>query len=310
MPAKRLDGTRPDAYATITACIIAALDRGTVPWRQPWRSRGHRNATSGRAYRGINMLILGLTALERGFDDPRWLTYRQTIAKGGHVRRGEHGTQIILWKWITREESQADEVAARFPLVRLYTVFNAVQCDDVALPLLDGEYQFNPLERAEAIVARFTDGPGIAHDADCAYYAPARDEVHVPPRHAFGAADAYYATLFHELSHSTGHASRLNRAGFEAGAAPFGSETYSREELVAEFGSAFLCQEAGIDPSRLEQSAAYIAAWLRALHEDRRLVLVAAGQAQRAADYILGRAVEVHDDAPGNAIALQDTEAA
>ena len=283
-------GGRPDAYQAITNRIIAALERGTVPWRTPWQARGHRNALSDRPYRGINLLVLALTALERGFDDARWLTYRQAASRGGHVRRGEHGTQVVLWKWIEREDA-AGGPAQRYPLLRLFTVFNVAQCDGLELPPTDELETFDPLEGAEAIVAGYADGPALWFDAESAYYVPSRDEVHLPPRTSFPTADGYYATLFHELAHSTGHPSRLNRGGYQT-AARFGSESYSREELVAEFAAAFLGHEAGVDPSRVEQSAAYIASWLRALRDDRRLAVIAAGQGQAAANLILGRGHE------------------
>lgn len=280
--------SRRDAYAAITDRIIAALERGTVPWRAPWRARGHRNALSGRPYRGINLLVLAIAALDQGFDDPRWLTYRQAMSRGGHVRRGEQGTQVVLWKWIERGDPATDPAAERYPLLRLFSVFNVTQCDDLALPAHEAVGPLDPLAEAEAIAAGYSDGPPVMCDAESAYYAPSRDEVRLPPRASFRDAHGYYATLFHELAHSTGHPSRLNREGYQS-AARFGSEIYSREELVAEFAAAFLGQEAGIDPSRVDQSAAYIASWLRALRDDRRLAVVAAGQAQRAADHILGR---------------------
>ena len=295
MPRKSQSGRR-DAYQAITDRIIAALEHGTVPWRMPWRARGHRNAVSGRPYRGINLLVLAITSLERSFDDPRWLTYRQAAARGGHVRRGEHGTQVVLWKWIERQDSARDEAAERYPLLRLFTVFNIAQCDGLELPVPDGAECFDPMERAEAIVAGYADGPALQFDADSAYYIPSRDEVHLPPRVSFRDTHGYYATLFHELAHSTGHPHRLNREGYQV-AARFGSESYSREELVAEFAAAFLGNEAGIDPSRVDQSAAYIASWLKALRDDRRLAVVAAAQGQRATDLILGRAREGEPDA-------------
>ncbi|MXY85243.1 MAG: DUF1738 domain-containing protein [Gemmatimonadales bacterium] len=286
-----------DAYEEITDRIIAALERGTVPWRTPWRARGHRNARSQRPYRGVNTLVLQTAALERGWSDPRWLTYRQARAAGGHVRRGEHGTRVVLWKWIEKADPEEPEGVKRFPLMRLYSVFNVAQCEDVRLPRPQAEECCDPLDRAEAVVAGYREGPAIHHDSESAYYVPERDEVHLPPRGSFTDAHAYYATLFHELAHSTGHPSRLAREGYRT-AARFGSERYSQEELVAEFGAAFLGGEAGIDPSRVEQSAAYIASWLRVLDDDRRLVVVAAGQGQRASDHILGR----------NAHAAQDEE--
>jgi len=279
-------------YAEVTARIIAALERGTVPWRHPWRARGLRNAVSHRPYRGINLLVLSLVSMEVGYDDARWLTYRQAEQLGGHVRRGQHGTRVVFWKWPAREEEREagpddERRGDAFPLMRLYTVFNVAQCEGLPLPDARAGEEFDALERAEAIVSGYASGPDVLHDAEAAYYVPSRDEVHLPPRGAFRDADGYYATLFHELAHSTGHRSRLEREGYQE-SAPFGSPVYSREELVAEFAAAFLCQEAGIDASRLDQSAAYIASWLRALKDDRRLAVAAAGQAQRAVDHILG----------------------
>ncbi len=289
-----------DAYQEITGRIILALQHGTVPWRTPWGARGHRNARSGRPYRGINTLVLSMSALERGWDDPRWLTYRQSEAAGGHVRRGEHGTRVVLWKWIERKDSDDPETPERYPLLRLFTVFNVAQCAGLELPPVDGVVGPDPLERAEAIVRGYAGGPTVHRDADCAYYLAAQDEVHLPPRDAFADADGYYATLLHELAHSTGHPRRLAREGYQA-AAPFGSELYSQEELVAEFAAAFLGSEAGIDPSRVEQSAAYIGSWLEALQGDRRLAVIAAAQAQRAADHILGYSPEAPVAPPGAA---------
>ena len=289
---RRPVATRRDPYAEVTARIITALERGTLPWRHPWRARGLRNAVSHRSYRGINLLVLGLTSMEAGYNDARWLTFRQAEQLGGYVRRGEHGTRIVFWKWPARDEDREagpdDEGRGpAFPLMRLYTVFNVAQCEGLALPDPESGGEFDPLEQAEAIVSGYASGPEVLHDAEAAYYVPSRDEVHLPPRGAFRDADGYYATLFHELAHSTGHPSRLDREGYQE-SAPFGSPVYSREELVAEFAAAFLCQEAGIDASRLDQSAAYIASWLRALQDDRRLAVAAAGQAQRAVDHILG----------------------
>ena len=209
---------RRDAYQEITGRIILALEHGTVPWRTPWGARGHRNARSGRPYRGINTLVLSMSALERGWDDPRWLTYRQSEAAGGHVRRGEHGTRVVLWKWIERKDSDDPETPERYPLLRLFTVFNVAQCAGLELPPVDGVVGPDPLERAEAIVRGYAGGPTVRLDADCAYYLAAQDEVHLPPRDAFADADGYYATLLHELAHSTGHPRRLAREGYQAAA--------------------------------------------------------------------------------------------
>ena len=282
-------GTRPDPYAEITARIVESLERGTVPWRVPWTATGHRNGKSNRPYRGVNTLVLAMTALERSYSDARWVTYKQAVAAGGHVRRGEHGTRIVLWKWIEKRD-KAGEID-RFPLIRMFTVFNLAQVEGVKLAGQATGAAVTPIEAADAMIAEFCErqgGPVVKHDAESAYYVPDADEVHLPQRDRFTSPDAYYATLLHELAHSTGHPSRLDREGYKT-AARFGSERYSREELVAEFTAAFLGNEAGIDPSRVEQSAAYIASWLKVLEGDKRIVVVAAGQAQRAADHMLGR---------------------
>jgi len=306
MPRSRpaASAARRDGYQLITDRILAALERGTVPWRRPWRARGHRNALSAHGYRGINLLLLGLTAFERGYDDPRWLTFRQAAVQGGHVRRGEQGTPVVFWKWLPPRGAaavgEADAPAdgagdgdegtgpgdGRVPFLRVYTLFNVAQCAGLTLPAAE-TVAFDPILRAEAVVAGYRDGPVLVPDAEAAYYVAGRDAVHVPPRGAFRDAHGYYGTLFHELAHSTGHERRLARPGL-AEAAVFGSASYSQEELVAEFAAAFLCHEAGIDPARVEQSAAYVASWLHALRNDRRLAVIAASQAQRAADWILG----------------------
>lgn len=283
---KRAAGTF-DAYEAITSEITAALERGVVPWRQPWRLLGHQNAISKRAYRGINPFVLTMRAHREGYGDPRWLTYKQAQGAGGHVVKGERGTRIVFWRFLEREDEDTGE-RRRIPLLRAYTVFNVAQCEGLELPALVKATAPDPIAAAERIIEGYADAPTITNGATAAYYTPDTDTVHLPARAAFDTADGFYATLFHELGHSTGHASRLDRASL-AEAAPFGSESYSREELIAELTAAFLCGEAGLDPSRLEQSAAYVGNWLKALKGDKRAIVVAAGAAHRAADRILGR---------------------
>lgn len=285
---KQATTTKRDAYEAVTDRIIEALEAGTVPWRQPWASVAQQNAITKRRYSGINVLVLALTAHERGYADTRWCTYKQAAGAGGNVRKGEKGTQVVFWNFVERK-GESDEVQ-RIPFLRVYTVFNVEQCDGLELEPLVPPSEFDPIAAAEQIAAGYVDGPSVAHDASSAYYVPSLDAVHLPPVERFESADAYYGTLFHELSHSTGHASRLARKEIGAGAM-FGSATYSREELVAEFGAAFLCSAAGIDQSRLPQSAAYISGWLSVLKGDRKLAVIAAGQGQKAADRILGEEV-------------------
>ena len=289
------ESTAPSrAYERITEQIIAALERGTVPWRRPWRSlaggNAPRNALSDRAYRGINPIVLGLTAELSGYADPRWITYRQAQLRGGHVRKGEKASPVVFWRWIERPDPDDAERVRRFPVLRLYSVFNVEQCADLDLAEPPAVVDiFNPTERAETIIGDYQGAPSIQHNGgERAFYRPSRDSIHMPPRAAFESADAYYAITFHECAHSTGHPSRLDRKTL-TDAAPFGSPTYSREELVAEFGAAFLSAEAGIDPSHVERSASYVASWLRALRDDARMVVIAAAQGQKAAEWVLGR---------------------
>ena len=178
-------------------------------------------------------------------------------------------------------------------LLRYYSVFNALQCEGLPLPdvSIDAR-EFDPKAEAEGIIASMPSAPSIGHDGgDRAYYIPARDSIHLPPRYAFEKPEEYYSTAFHELGHSTGHKSRLDRHGLETGIAAFGSQVYSKEELAAEFCSTFLCNESGIK-NTLDNSTAYIQGWAKKLRSDKRLVIVAASQGQKAADYILGRGGE------------------
>lgn len=282
--------TPVDIYQEVTDRIIAALEAGTVPWRQPWSSLGGPRNLDGRPYRGINTFLLELS----GYSDPRWGTYRMIQAHDGQVRKGEKGCRVILWKPVPRKPEQADGTqsagtAGSYMLLRTFTVFNAEQCD--GLPEIEtpeqGESEHERHETAEALVEHYPRRPFIAYGGDRAYYTPDKDMVRMPELGAFESADAYYGTLFHELIHSTGHESRLKRIE----PALFGTDPYAREELIAEMGAAMLCGISGLQP-RIEESASYIASWLKRLRDDRKLVITAAAQAQKAADHILGTAFE------------------
>lgn len=289
---------RADVYQLVTDRITAALEAGTVPWKKPWAAVGGlpRNLATRRPYRGMNVLLL---SLGQPYASPWWLTYKQAQDLGGHIRKGERSSIVTFWKLMegaekpggegAPAEEQGGERDRRRPLLRYYHVFNLEQCEGIAVPPSD---EFQPktherLEQCEAIVRSMSQPPAIERDPRQAYYAPALDRVGIPDLSQFDAAEDYYATLFHELVHSTGHPSRLARATLGT-PAPFGSPDYSREELVAEFGAAFLCGHAGISPRTVENSAAYIRGWLAVLKGDKRLLPIAASQAQRAADFILG----------------------
>ena len=270
---------KSNGYEVIADRILAMLDEGVPPWRQPWVTRSPRS-WKGDAYRGINALMLGLT----GYEDPRWITYRQALKQGGHVLKGEKSMPVVFWNWIDKEDEATGQVAHR-PFVRIYRVFNVQQCDGVDLPsmaLPDGEIE--PIQAANDVVAAYADGPAVRHGGASAAYSSRLDVIRMPHRGDFDSADAYYATLFHELAHSTGHESRIGRR-MET---EFGTHAYGREELVAEFGAAFLCARAGIDPAREAVSAAYVESWIRTIGAGKRLVVEAAAAGQRAADHVLG----------------------
>ena len=287
-----------NVYDIITERILKKLEEGTVPWRKPWQGGDAgipRNVETGYPYRGINAFMLAAA----GYASPYWLTFRQAKRRGGTVRKGEHGTLVVFWKWRdpeNREDGGEDQRAV--PILRYYRVFNVEQCDGVSIPVtsLAPQRAFAPIARCEEIVERMPDAPRLEHGRTHAAYLPARDTVLLPARNAFESEAAYYATLFHELAHATGHARRLARPAV-MDAASFGSHAYSKEELIAEMGATFLCGHADIEAATLESAASYIDGWIRVLRGDGRLVVQAAAHAQRAADFILGHAAASEGDA-------------
>lgn len=281
-----------DVYQTVTDRIIDMLEAGTVPWRQPWAGGGvryPRNLRTGREYRGVNVFLLAVTAWRRGYESAYWLTFRQARERGGSVRKGEKSTPVIFWKPHEVEDKRTGE-SKIVPCLRHYRVFSAKQCDgiDIPDPIEHQPLDFQPIEAARTIADGYEGGPAVTHGGGSAHYLPGEDTVTMPAPERFASSEDYYSTLFHELIHSAGHPSRLDRLQ-ETPPGPFGSAPYGREELVAEMGAAFLCGRAGISAATAENSAAYLQGWLKRLCGDKRLVVHAAGAAQRAADWILGR---------------------
>ncbi|MDR3709673.1 MAG: zincin-like metallopeptidase domain-containing protein [Capsulimonadaceae bacterium] len=280
-------------YDEITNRILAELDKGVVPWRKPWTSRTAVNAVSEKPYRGINSLLLGMA----GYDDHRWLTFKQAHDLNGQVRRGEKGTAIVFWQFI-EHEGDDDEQKRSIPLARAYTVFNVQQCERLVvseggkLPDLEpisASMDASALEAARNLLEGYPDAPKVLPCSHAAY-APARDVVLMPSASAFNSKAGYTATLAHELVHSTGHNKRLNRPGV-VGLIQFASQDYSFEELLGELGACFLCAEIGV-ANDIQNSASYIEGWRQRLSTDSRLIVRAASQAQKAADWVLGRAQE------------------
>lgn len=288
--------------ARITAEIVARLEAGTRPWIKPWRgvavSRPLR--ACGTPYKGMNVFWLWLVADMCGFGSPYWMTYKQAHSLGGQVRKGEKSTIAIFYKSYTKavdapEAGGPDEETRR--VLKAYPIFNAEQVHGlperfhpVALELVE------PEGREAALDAFFAQMPAeLRHQGDSAYYEPVVDRITMPPATLFNGYDHYYATLAHELSHWTGHASRLDRDLKHR----FGTAAYAAEELVAELSSAILGAELGLPVAHLDNHASYINHWLKLLKDDDRAILTAAAKAEEASGLLLklgGRAVAIDDD--------------
>jgi antirestriction protein ArdC len=274
-------------YEIITQRIIEKLEQGVCPRRMPWTSEQPKNLVSGKSYRGINILLLG----SQGYMSPWWLTFKQAKSLGGFVKKGEKSTPVVFWKTYNSMEQNDEgklEEKGRFVL-RYYSCFNLEQVTlpPEEVPQADPTTKsFDPIPKAESVVKGMPYAPAITHNGQRACYSPLLDQVNMPRAESFDEPVNYYSTLFHELTHSTGHESRLNRDTL-VDKVRFGSHSYSKEELIAEMGAAFLNGHCGLEDSTLENSAAYINGWLGRLKNDPKLVVQAAGKAQRAADFIL-----------------------
>jgi antirestriction protein ArdC len=278
-------------YDRITDRITALLEQGTVPWHKPWKARTGlpRNFVSQRPYRGINVFLL----IAASYESPHWLTFRQVSQLGGSVRKGEKACPVVFWKQLKIEDKESEK-QKKIPLLRYYHVFNASQCD--GLKVAPVPVEVNGIAKPEEIVANMPQSPVIKHGMTKAYYSPSEDCVGVPARERFERPEDYYSTVFHELVHSSGHEKRLKRSTLTESAG-YGSNPYCKEELIAEMGAAFLCGHAEIGERTIDNSAAYIKGWLEQLQSDKTLIVQAAAQAQKAADFILGRieSEAVHD---------------
>lgn len=279
----------------VTERLIGMLESGTAPWQKPWdagiaaMNRPHN--FNGRPYHGVNALMLWCTAIDKGYEDPRWLTFKQVNKLGGHVNKGEKAQIVEYWQWENEVENpetgEKEKVPLEHPKVYRAAVFNADQC--TGLPKLRRQAQkWSPVERAENIIA--ANGVLVTHNTDgSAFYSPGGDFICLPPRESFATVDAYYSTLLHEVGHSTGHPTRLNR---EFGG-QFGSEGYAREELRAELASTFLCGELGIATTGSdEQHAAYVKSWVSALKNDYNEIFRAAADAEKICNYLYEREKE------------------
>lgn len=294
------DHTRPDLYTRVTQSIIADLERGVRPWTKPWSAEHLAGRISrplrstGEPYSGINVILLWAESVARGFNAPIWITFRQALALGAHVRKGEKGSTVVYANRISRTETGDDgaDVERSIPFLKAYTVFNVEQVEGlpahfhaVAEPKLDTAQRIDHADRFFAATRA-----KVRHGGDQAYYAMQPDYVQMPPFECFEDPEAYYATLAHECTHWTRHPTRLDR---DFGRKRWGDDGYAREELVAELGAAFLCADLGLELTPRPDHASYIDNWLKVMNDDRRFIFTAAAHAQRAADYLHQRQVAV-----------------
>jgi antirestriction protein ArdC len=292
-----------DFRQEVTDRIVNMLEDGVAPWQKPWEpSRASvgmpMNPTTDKTYRGGNAIHLMATGLRKGYEDPRWMTYKQAADQGWQVRKGEKGTQIEFWEvkpYARQRDDQAqpeggDDRSGKSKdrgsrlIHRVYTVFNGKQIDEIP-PYTPKEYTpFEAAQAGEEILKN--SGARISHDqADRAFYSRASDSIHLPPKDAFKEADGYYGTALHELAHWTGHPARLNRQTLTE-SYRFGDTNYAKEELRAELASVFMAAERGI-PHDPEQHAAYVGSWIKSLKEDKNEIFRAAHDASAATDFLL-----------------------
>lgn len=290
---------KTDIAARITAKIIALLENKVVPWRCTWAQKvvtnRPRSAGSGQPYQGINALHLSAVMWREGYSSPTFITFQEAKKRGGTVRRGEHGYPVVYWKILEVEDKaarQTDVAKKHIPMLRYSTVFNAAQCEGLQIVEADMTSPFVPIGSAETIWRNMPHAPRLVSEEQKAWYSPGRDVINMPLPETFDASADYYVTLFHEAIHSTAHPTRLGR---ELGAR-FGSDPYAREELVAEMGAAMLCAYAGIEDATIENSASYLDNWIRVLKGDKRLLITAAGQAERAVAFIRHEHAEQQPD--------------
>jgi antirestriction protein ArdC len=285
---------RRNLYAEVTARILAELERGAAPWVKPWKSYGvgaqPRNVVTSRPYSGVNVVLLWMAVDQHGYDNPRWLTFKQALDVGGNVRKGEKATRIYFVSSVEKrdaEDGDSEQEARRVSFLKEYYVFNVAQCENLPQNITSSERApINP-DRRDELADEFLSATGadIREGHGEAYYAPSADFVSMPAFGAFTSADNFYSVAFHELSHWTGHKTRLDRDLRNR----FGTEAYAAEELVAELSAAFLCSEFGYDGDL--RHAAYIENWIRLLKADDRAFFTAASKAQKAADYLRGLAL-------------------
>lgn len=284
-------------YEVVTQRIVDFIEQNMeLPWMKPWATvdNPQQNFHSKTMYKGINMLLTSM----QGYSSPYWLTGLQVQSLKGAIKNGEKPTPILYWspkeKRSKDEEKQDDKDKKNIKFIlRYYRVFNAEQIDGIEFPKLElPTHEFNPIEEAERVIQNMPKCPKIKREGSSAFYSPFIDSITIPSPELFEGPEELYSTLFHELAHSTGHPTRLNRFKEEGDDHKFGSKTYSKEELVAEMSSAFVLNTLGINTRKSDiNSASYVKSWLKTLKDDPRMIVYASGKAEKAADYIMNKEV-------------------
>ncbi len=286
-----------EVYQSITNRIIQELDRGVVPWKKGWNAQRDgfaRNIVSGEIYRGINFFNLNLVA---EYQSSLWMTYKQASDLGGTIKKGEKAHRVLFYKLLPATDSSSkpildsDGKEKQIPFLRYANVFNLAQTQGVKIPekfqIQPGQSFLSPIEKGDQLIQN--SGVPIKHGFTGACYHPSSDEIHIPCRESFKSPESYYHTTFHELTHASGHPSRLDRPL----SGDFGSPAYAKEELIAELGSCFLSATAGIQTDAvIPDSAAYIENWRTTLSKDPKLIVQASSEAQKAADFFIVRSLD------------------
>lgn len=280
-------------YDKLVAELIAAMEQGEMPWQRPWFCQLPANLYSKREYQCLNSFVLESQRKCCGYKTSWWITAKQAAKLGGAIRADQLDKSSFVFcvrrcTYLTRDGS-GRHIHVPHLMVRIHDVFNFDQTEGLEKHRPPGpSVDFHPIEEAEQIVRGYTDPPVMRENDTRAYYRPHADIVGMPSRHDFISVEEFYATLFHELVHSTGHEKRTQRL-LKGKWRRDCVEAYAREELVAELGASFLCAKAGFQSRTAKNSAAYVQSWLKALRHDKRFLFWAAGNAQKASDWILGK---------------------
>ena len=290
-----------DLYQETTNKIIALLEKGVLPWRRTWSQFGlAKNYVSGKAYKGINMVLMNNT----DHNIPYFLSFKQAKELGGTIKKGAKAEQVLYFKLTFKDENgkvlsqetasqykKAGRVVKVLRFLKYYNVFNIADVEGIFFSIPEVELKDNEqIEKCDQLVMNMPHPPKFeTTNTDRAFYAPLSDLINMPSIQQFENSAEYYSTLFHEMIHATGHESRLNRKGISQ-LGKKEKSTYSKEELIAEMGAAFLCATTGIDYDAItENSAAYVQGWLTVLKADKQFIFKVSAQSQKAVDYILGK---------------------